>query len=126
MHDLALVIHLLFGDRVSAERLLVSVQVYLRFVQHGLVVRQLPLGFGQRGLIRLWVDLQQRIALMHHLPFDVVHLHDLALHATRHRYRIYRSHGAQGFDVHSNIARGRNLSDHRHRLRMLEISGLLR
>ena len=69
LHRLLLIVELLLGNRVSRICGLVARQIDARLRQNALIVLQIPLRLLQRRLIWLRIDIHQRIALLHHLPF---------------------------------------------------------
>ena len=115
-HCLFLVIHLLLGDGISRESRLVAIEVDARLRQCRLIVRQLAFGLRESRLVGPRIDFQQGIALADHLPFLVVHFHDLALHAARDRHRINRRHRSQRLYIYANIALSASAVRNRHRL----------
>jgi hypothetical protein len=50
-----------------------------------LVALQLPFRFGELDLIRLRIDGEQHLTLLHQIPLLEVHGHDLPVNARLHR-----------------------------------------
>ena len=79
LHQEALVVDLLLGDRILPPQRLVALQVGLRLLQQPLVVRELALRLLQRHLVGPRVDLRQEVALLDHLAFLEADLGQLAV-----------------------------------------------
>ena len=58
----------------------------------------------QHGLVGPRIDIDQRIALVHHLAFVIVNRHHLAGDLAVDRDRIDRRHRAQGVDINIDVA----------------------
>ena len=80
-----------------------SVQVHLRLRQHPLVPIQNSLRLKQSRLIRPRVDLNQRIALTHHLALGEMHLNHNPVDLAGDRRGIYGSHRADRVQIDADV-----------------------
>src|SRR6202035_3356923 len=60
------------------------------------------------------VNFHKRIALMHHLAFGEIDLHDLAVNAAAYRNGVERSHRAEPVEINRQVALGRRCHHHWH------------
>ena len=102
-HQCALRIERLLAGEILRCQRDIAVEVALRIGQLRFV-----LGLGRDRLIvgRLvgaGIDLGQEIALLHHLPFGEVDLHQLAVDARRDRHRIERLHRAEAAQIDRHV-----------------------
>ena len=75
-----LVGRLLRGDRIFRHKLLISREIGLRFLENGLIVRELSLSLVERRLVGTRIDEKEGIAFFHRLALVKEGLHDLAVH----------------------------------------------
>src|SRR5277367_4495081 len=106
LHGLRLIVELLFGDCISIERQLVTVQINARFAEQSFVMRQSSFGLGQRGLIGARINLDQYVALANHLTFGVIDADDLSVHAAGDGGRINGCDGSKSVDINADGAGG--------------------
>ena len=72
-HNLFLILNLLSGNRIARQRRLVAGKVHLRLLEKVGIALQRAFGCLQRGFVGPGVNLNQRVALLHQLPFAIMH-----------------------------------------------------
>ena len=115
---LLLVVELLFGDGVFGVGVLVTLQVHAGLGEQALVVLQTAFGLFQRRLRGARIDVDERLALAHHLAFLVMHFHHPAGDLTVDSDRVGRCHGAERVHVDADIT-GPGLPDRDGRVALL-------
>ena len=103
-YRLLLVVELLFGDGVSGIGCLVPLQIDPRLRQHSLIAFQSSFRLRQQRLIGARIDVDQRVALAHHLAFAVMDRHDPACNLAVDRDCVGRRHCAQGGYINIAVA----------------------
>ncbi len=82
----------------------VALQVHLRLRQHVLVAIEGPLRLQKRRAVRAGIDIHQRIALLHPLPFREMDGHHQPIHLAGDRRGVDRRHRADGIEVLANVS----------------------
>ncbi len=110
-------IELLLRNRVLRRENLIALEVQPRVPEDGLVLRLLPFGLRELHLERARVDLGQKVALLHGLPFPEGHVHELPVHAAPHGDRVQGRDRPEPRQVDGQVARARHRGHDRHRPR---------
>ena len=93
---------------------LITLQVYLRIVEVGLVPEQSRLCVLQHDLIRPGINFRQRIAFVNKLAFLVEDLHQVTGNLAFYRYSINRRDSAQPGKIDADVAFGGLDGNHRN------------
>src|SRR5579863_3324849 len=125
LDGLLLVVNLLLRNGVLAEGSAIAIEVDTRLRQSGFVAGHLPLNLGELRLIRARIDVDERIAGVHHLAFAVMDRDNLALHAAGDGHGVDRRYGAKAFDVDTNVALLHDTRGNRNRARPAPRRGLV-
>jgi len=103
-HQCGLGVHLLAGDGVARQQVLIPLEVELRILEQRLVALQRALGLRQRSLVAACIDLGQHLACTHLVAFLEAHRRQLAAHLGAHHGGGAGAHGADGTHHHPHIA----------------------
>jgi len=103
LDNLFLIVQGLLGNGVSRPRGLVAGEVHLRLRQYPLVPLQNPLGLQQRGSERARIDLDQRVALAHHLALREMHRGHDSIDLAGDRGGVDRGDGPYGVQIDADI-----------------------
>ena len=116
----------LMRHRVLRRQPLVSRQVHLRALEHGLVACQLPLGLRERCFVWPRIDLREQVAFLDVIAFREIDLLHVAADLRADRHGCQRRHGAERIDVDPDVALADHLGDNRHRRGIAAAIALLR
>ncbi len=109
-------IDLLLRNHARFEKLLIPIVVNLHVAQLRLILRELPFGLFELHLIWSRIDLDERLALVNHLPFGEIDLDDLAVHAAADGNGVVGGDGTQPVEKDRQVAARRRRNNDRHNL----------
>ena len=95
----------------------------MRLAEQALIVRQLAFVLGFQDLIGAWIDLRQKIAFLHHLPFLEGDLGQLTVDLGLHGDGGERRDGAERIDQDADIVQRDGCGADRLKPGLLEASG---